>query len=434
MAKSPKKVLIVSYYWLPHSGTGSYRISKIVKYLIKLGWEPVILTPGKTTIGFNEAKIDSIYQNVKIYQTKIIEPTFFFKSKANTSQNMANTLLLLRNDLSLKQRFIRWVRLNIFIPDAKILWKRFAVAKGKEVIKKEKPDIILSTSPPPTAHLVARSLAKWSKLHWVADFRDPWTNIFYYEQLKINPISRKINKALEKKVLDAADRIVTVSDGFFPEHDYSSKTIRIENGYDPEDLPEVNTTASKNEKFTISYIGSLKTNQFFKNFFEVLKELTKDEEFQKKLKFEIAGYMDPSIRDYLNREVKNLEINIQGYLPHSEAIRQMSEADLLILAIGKGKQSKNVISTKIFEYLMVRKPILAFGPSCGAANRILQETNAGKMFDYNDYIALRQYLLEIYSDWSQGKKPINDIKNAEKYNFQNLTIRLKNVFEQYLGN
>ena len=103
----------------------------------------------------------------------------------------------------------------------------FAVKKGKKVIKQEKPDIILSTSPPPTAQLAAKKLAKWSNLKWVADFRDPWTNIFYYELLKFNPISKKINHNLEKKVLNAADKIITVSNNFFPGVNQNQKHIQI---------------------------------------------------------------------------------------------------------------------------------------------------------------------------------------------------------------
>ena len=145
--------------------------------------------------------------------------------------------------------------------------------------------------------------------------------------------------------------------------------------------------------------------------------------------------MDSSIQDYLNREMKNLEINIQGYLPHSEAIQQMSEADLLVLAIGKGKQSKNVISTKIFEYLMVGKPVLAFGHPEGSANKVLKETNAGVMFSYQAYEEVRDYLIEQINNWKNNTPNYNpDEKKIKKYSFENLTQKLSNVLEDCLNN
>lgn len=433
MPEKKKKVLVITYYWLPQSGTGTYRVSKFVKYLLKKGWEPIILTPGRSAAPFKEESIDPPYDKVKVYRTKIFEPTFFFKSNTGNSQNVTNASFFLSKNLNLKQRLVRWIRLNLFIPDAKILWKPFGVKMGKKLIQQEKPDLIFSTSPPPTTHLIARKLAKWSDLKWIADFRDPWTNLYYYELLKINPLSKKINRKLEDKVIQSADKITTVSDNFFSQKEAQYKNIRIENGYDPEDLNNIKLEKERNNKFTIRYIGSLKTNQIFKNFFLILKELEQQEEYRNQIKLEFIGYIDPYIREFIKKQAIKTKINIQGYVPHKEAIKKMASADLLILAIGQGKLSKNVVSTKIFEYLMVQKPILAFGHPEGTANKILQETNAGRMFSYEDYQTVKQYFFEIFNNWLKNKNYISQIENSEKYNFYNLTARLHNIFEQHLN-
>lgn len=433
MPEKKKKVLVVTYYWLPQSGTGTYRISKFVKYLLKEGWEPIILTPEKSAASFKEEKIDPPFDEVKVYRTKIFEPTFFFNNKSGNSQNVTNASFFLSENLNLKQRLVRWIRLNLFIPDAKILWKPFGVKMGKRLIQQEKPDLIFSTSPPPTTHLVARKLAKWSDLKWIADFRDPWTNIYYYELLNTNAISKRINRKLEDKVIQSADKIITVSDNFFSQKEAKSKNIRIENGYDPDDLNDIQLESEQNNKFTIRYIGSLKTNQFFKNFFLILKELEQQEEYRNQIKLELIGYVDPSIREFIAKQAIKTEINIQGYVPHTEAIKKMASADLLILAIGKGELSKNVVSTKIYEYLMVQKPILAFGHPEGSANKIIRETNAGKMFTYNEYQEVKEYLLKVFNSWKQGDLYPHEVKHADKYNFKKLTKRLSKVFEEVLS-
>ena len=397
-----KKVLVVTYYWLPHSGTGTYRVSKLVKYLIRAGWEPVILTPSKSASSHQEKNLEQIYRDVKVYQTKILEPTFLFTRKKNAGSSFTNASFFLSKNQTLKQKIIRWIRINLFIPDAKILWKPFAVRTGKEVIEKEKPDLIFSTAPPPSTHLIAKKLSQWSNLKWIADFRDPWTNIFYLEFLRINPISKKINQFLEKQVLRAASKVTTVSDGFFSDSISHHKNIRIENGFDPDDLDNLPVSQVKNNKFTIRYIGSLKTNQFFKNFLLILKELGENKEFKDTIRLELTGFIDPSIREFIESEEIKLEIITEGYIPHDQAVRKMAEADLLILAIGKGQLSKNVISTKIFEYLLAQRPILAFGHTDGTANRILKETRAGKMFTYDEYEPVKGYLLELYHNWKTG--------------------------------
>ena len=435
MSDKTKKVLIVTYYWLPHSGTGTYRISKFVKYLIKNGWEPLILTTKNTASVFKEDDIDPVYKNVKVYRSSILEPTLLFSNSSNSSHSMTNASIFLSSNLSLKQKFIRWIRLNLFIPDAKILWKRPAVRMGKKIIKQEKPDVILSTAPPPTAHLIARKLARWSQIKWVADFRDPWTNIFYYEQLKINPISKKINQWLEKKVLKTADKIITVSDNFFPNFNSEDKTVRIENGYDPDEIPKTKSAEAKNEKFTIRYIGSLKTNQFFRNFVDILKEISQTEKYRKNIKLELIGYIDPQIKDYINKNLVKLETEIKNFIPHKEAIQKMAEADLLILAIGKGKQSKNVISTKIFEYMMTGKPVLAFGDRDGSANKILRETNTGRMFSYDEYQEVKDFLVTIFKNWENNTSFLSPNQNKiQQYSFENLTQKLINVLKNCMDN
>ncbi|MFW6275720.1 MAG: glycosyltransferase, partial [bacterium] len=403
-------------------------------YLKKTGWEPIILTPRNSVSNFRETDVEPVYNDIKVYYTNILEPKISFRKKTGTTGKMSSASVFLAKDLSLKDKIIRWIRINIFIPDAKILWKFFAVKKGKYVIKKEKPDIILSTSPPPTTSLVARKLAKWSKLKWIADFRDPWTNIYYYEKLNISAFSKKKNKSLEKKVLKDADKIITVSENFFPDFKLKDKIVQIENGFDPDDIENLKFSNIKNEKFTIRYIGSLKINQFFRNFIDILVELDKKEEYNTKIKFETIGYTEPEIQQYIESKLNGIEVNFHGYVTHSEAIEQMATSDLLVMAIGKGEKNKNVISTKIFEYLLVGIPILAFGHQNGIANKILKETKGGKMFGYEEYDKVRSYLLENYNNWKENlqvHKPDQAI--LKKYNFANLTERLATIMENCIS-
>ncbi|MCK4715587.1 MAG: glycosyltransferase, partial [Candidatus Marinimicrobia bacterium] len=208
-----KKVLIITYYWPPAGGPGVQRVLKFAKYLPEFGWQPIILTVKNGEYpAIDNSLQKEIPANCKVYNTFSIEPNFVYKKFTGMgSDEKIPTAVLAAENTNWKKRLANWIRLNLFIPDAKIGWIPFAVRKGKKIIKAEKPDIIFSSSPPPTVHLIARKLAKWSGIKWVADFRDPWTDIYHYNDVKRSAWSLNRDKDKEKEIVTSADEIITVS-------------------------------------------------------------------------------------------------------------------------------------------------------------------------------------------------------------------------------
>ena len=157
-----KKILIISYYWPPNGGVGAYRVTKFAKYLAKSGWNIIVLTPKHAeTQLIDNSLLDGFPDNIKVVRSGIFEPTAIIKRNKNINKGVTNTLFLNRKS-TFTDRITKWVRLNLFIPDAKIGWYPYAVAAGKRIINTEKPDLIFSTSPPPTTNLIANKLAKWT--------------------------------------------------------------------------------------------------------------------------------------------------------------------------------------------------------------------------------------------------------------------------------
>jgi hypothetical protein len=425
-----KRVLIITYYWPPFGGTGVYRISKFTKYLSQLGWEPIILTPKKAIVPIiDENLLKEVPDNVKVYYTGIYEPSIQNKDAKTT-----NGINILNKRKTLKNKIIRWIRLNIFVPDAKIGWYPYAVSVGKKVIRKEKPDIIFSTSPPPTTSLISKKLAKWSKIPWVADFRDPWTKIYYFDNIKRTLIADKINCLFERITHKEASAITVVNDGFFPHlEEFHAKTIKIINGFDRDDIASLKPIKKKNEKFTVCYFGGYKSNQESDGFYNAIKEIAENTAIKNKICFNFYGYTETHIQEKFE-PFRGL-IEFHTYIQRKKALQFMKNSDLVLLFIGKQKNNQNIISTKIFEYMMLEKKILAIGPLEGSANQLIEQTQLGKMFAHNDKDGIIDFLLTSYIDWS------NDIKNnpinkeaIDNYDFKELTKKLASVFELTINN
>ncbi len=429
---SPKKVLIVSYYWYPFTGVGTYRISRFVKYLLKSGWQVVILTSKKAEAGMTGEPDDPILNKCTIYRSNIIEPTGLVSSGNKNSKTSSPSIFYQKNK-PWKSKLAVWARLNLMVPDAKFTWKWFAVSLGKKIIKKENPDLILSTSPPPTTNLIAQKLADWSGLPWIADFRDPWTNIYYYDDNPQNGWAKKKNKKLEASILQRTDKVTLVNNGFFPEHeeDIAEKSTVIPNGFDPDHIIETKEVESPDSKFTIRYFGSLKANQYPTAFMKALEAIGKvHPKKAKNIAFDFYGSIDPTIKNKIREASPLIETHFRGFIPHEEMMKLVNKSGLLLLTIGRTKNSKFGLSTKVFEYMISGQPVLGIGPVDGAASELVSKTNIGQFFDHEDATGVTKFILKIYEAAQNNEKIFTPSQEAiEEYNFRHLTNRLEQIMD-----
>ena len=428
-----KKVLIISYYRPPAGGPGVQRVLKFAKYLPRFGWQPIVLTvEGGEYPAFDLSMEKEIPQSCKVYRVRAFEPGRLYRQFVGLKKgDKIPVAVLTEKKPGWKKRFANWVRLNLFLPDAKILWKYRAVQEGKRIIAREKPNVLFSSSPPPTVHLIAKALARHAGLKWVADFRDPWTNIYHYSELNKSQLAKKMDQHLEYSVLKNATKITFVNQGFFNYSEQSNMHL-LPNGFDPEDVDDHSENDS-NDKFTIRYVGSLKPRQYVDSFFTVLKNLSLEKKFFRTIRLEFIGNVYPEVRQAIADKNISLEINFLGYLEHDKALKYVMHADLLLLVIGPSAIADKLFSGKIFEYIMARKPILAYGPIHGAASVLLSSTHTGKMYDYKDYEGPENYIVEHYNRW-QSKDAYSDYDQKEiaKYDRKILTQKLVQIFEEII--
>jgi glycosyltransferase involved in cell wall biosynthesis len=336
-----------------------------------------------------------------------------------------------------KKKLANWVRLNLFVPDAKIGWIPFAVNKGREIIKKEKPDIIFSSSPPPTVHIIAMKLAKWSGIKWVADFRDPWTEIHYYENQERTKISQKLDSKYEREILKSASVITTISQ-LYIEEDFakkvsSKKCINIPNGYDENDFSNFGhkRTQKDTKKFVIMHLGAVGQERNPTNFFKAIKSLADSGKINaENFSLVFIGKVDSSVKTSIEEYKISELVDIISYLPHKEALEYTQEASIMLLLVTQSERNRRILPGKTFEYMRTGKPILALGPEDGELARIITESNTGIVISYDNFEKIYNSLLSFYSLWEKGMLKKYGLTNKILvYSRKNLTKKLVSVFE-----
>ena len=434
-----KKALIITYYWPPSGGPGVQRVLKFAKYLSDFGWEPVILTVENGEYpAIDETLSAEIPENCVVYKTKSAELSALYKkfTGMKTGDSIPVATLAHKNT-TWKQKLSNFVRLNFFIPDAKIGWIPYAVREGKKIIKKEKPDIIFSSSPPPTVHLIAMKLAKWSGIKWVADFRDPWTNIHYLQQQRINPVSKLINKNLEKKVIEKCNAATCVSNNFVNllTKTNNTKFTVITNGFDN----EINYPVAKNaDKFTVLYIGGLTHTRYYPDFVSSVAKLFETGKLDSNfIEFQFVGSIEKDILEDIREKFKHApNIKIIDYVTHEKALEFMHKADLLLLFLEKGKDYEGHIPGKLFEYLSTGNHILGIGNKNGDTAEIIEKTNTGKIFDPYEIDKIEDEIIFRFNCWANKINSEHKINTNEvnKYTRKKLTQKLAELFDSLTNN
>ncbi|MDW7680705.1 MAG: glycosyltransferase family 4 protein, partial [bacterium] len=405
-----KKVLVITYYWPPAGGPAVQRVLKFVKYLPQFGWRPIILTIKDGEFQATDySLIQEIQEDVTIYKTKAIEPHKFYKKIAGikSDDNIPFGTLMEKN-VNWKKKLSNWLRVNIFIPDSRVGWIPFALKEGKRIIRDENIDLIFSSSPPPTVHLIAKKLSRGSGLKWVADFRDPWTGIYKNWNWNRFFISKIVDSKMERSVLASATAISAVS-RFDIYHDYTNKVKQtdkfhfIPNGYDEEDFKHKLESASQqeNEQFTIIHIGSIDEERMPLNLFRAIKKLDQEKlinETNLCLIF-VGKYDKATFNKNIDQTVKKY-IKLQGYVPHDQLFEYLQRASILLLLIYK---AANNIPGKTFEYLRSGKPLLVIGPESGEVARMVNEVEAGVVIDYQNFELIYQNLKKLIEAFFSNK-------------------------------
>ena len=434
-----KRVLIISYYWPPTGGSGVQRWVKFAKYLPSEGWQPVIYTPeNPEQLAVDESLAAEVPEDAEIVKTRIIEPYELYKRvlrRSGHSKEAVEVNPVNAQNKSLLQKAAMWIRGNLFRPDPRCLWIGPSVRFLKKYLAEHPVDLIVSTGPPQSMHMIGLRLSRETGIPWIADFRDPWTKIFYFKHLSMTSATEKWHRKMEKKVLDEASAVVAVSPLVQQEFQEMTDTPveLITNGFDECDFSSEQCTEAyggASEEFIITHTGLFAADGNPTALWDVLAEKCRtDEIFKKLLRIKLIGKTDDQILKALtDRGLEDSMINM-GYQPHSVAVEQQRQASLLILPLRKEPEYKAVLPGKLFEYLASQRPILGIGQTDGAMAMIVNETRTGTVIDWEDRKGLTQYIEQCWERHLEGRLSTEGA-DLSRFTRRSLTRRMAGLFDR----
>jgi len=419
------KVLIICYYWPPAGGPGVQRWLKFVKYLPSFGVEPIVYVPENPNYPILDKSLENeVSDRLTILKKPIREPyRYAAMLSRKQTKSISSGLVPEETKQSVLQRFLLYVRGNLFVPDARVLWVKPSVKFLKSYIEKEGIQTIISTGPPHSLHLIGQKLKNHfgEDLKWIADFRDPWTTISYHDKLKMERRVQQLHKKMEGKVLNEADLLIVTSPS--TKADFERLTTRpihlITNGYDDEHQKNVQPS----EIFTIAHIGSLLTDRNPEILWKVLAELKTERKLPENFKIQLVGKVSNAIITAIGSFGLSDHLDILGYVSHKEALLLQQQASILLLVEINSAKTKAIIPGKIFEYLSAQRPVIGIGPENADVREIITQTNAGSYVTYDEEERLKEVIIKCYQDFKENTLQIES-NNLLQYHRKQLTERL----------
>ncbi|MDJ0892972.1 MAG: glycosyltransferase [Gammaproteobacteria bacterium] len=434
-----KTVLVVTYYWPPAGGVAVQRILKFCKYLPSCGWRPVVLTVRQGNYETNDNSVGCL--DGSLYRARSLEPHGLYRllSGVRTYREPSGQTGSAHAPAGgYKSRSLgELVRLNLFLPDARVGWYPFAWRLGRQILREQAPALIFSSAPPFTAHLVARRLAKLSGLPWVADFRDPWLENALYNKPTRWPVAVAVNRRLEVSVLRRAEAVTCVGHNLrallkfkVPEREEGDIRV-ISNGYDAEDVTSLGPPFPR---FVLAYFGSLYEQRFPENLFRAIGELSeRDSRLKQDLLVRIHGHVTSAAREELGRCLEPENLRVEAPLPYQAYLKELYRPQVLLLSIDRDPHNELILLGKTFDYLPTGNPVLGVGPVGGDAAKLLNRTDVGEMFDYADVVGIKAFVGRQHEAWR--RRDLNSgLRSYPEYERQTLTRELASLFDRLAAN
>lgn len=418
-----KKALIITYYWPPAGGSGVQRWLKFVKYLRDFNIEPVVFIPKNPHYPLKDATLKKdVPKNIEFISCPIWEPNALFSI---FNKNKGESAGFLNANPSFFGKILQYIRANFFIPDARMFWIKPSVKVLLSYLKNNKIDCIITTGPPHSTHFIGLKLKQLLHIKWLADFRDPWTEIDYFHNLPLTTRAIKKHKNQEFQVLKNADAVVVVGESMKTQFEkVSNKVVTITNGYDTviNNLPVALAT-----KFEMVHIGMMNADRNPEIFWKIISELIEEnKQFASDFKLKLIGKIDTSVIKSIHQYKLNSYVETIDYVPHTEVINFQKKAQVLLVIVNKVPSAKGIVTGKIFEYLMAKRPILAIAPVDGDLAKIIDNTNSGTVVGFDDKEVLKNNILHLYKNYIDGRLEIHS-KNIEQYHRKALTKKMAEI-------
>ncbi len=432
-----KRALIISYYWPPSGGGGVQRWLKMSAFMRSNGWEPIVYTPENPAFDVKDASlIKDVDPSIEIIKKKIFEPVEVFQSafKLIGKKPPQQKDFISDRNASFFQRFATYLRGNYFIPDPRVTWVVPSLKFLKDYLKKHPVDAIITTGPPHSMHLIGLNLKKkFPNLVWVSDFRDPWSEWDLLDVLKTKERARRKHQALERKVLQNSDLVISIS----PYHVErlialgAKRCELINNGYDARDFE--GTTKQRTDYFLIRHLGSVDELRDPRPFVLALKSLLDQRKIEATdLKIEFIGPVNNAFRDFIKEKELDEIISFHPAVPHSSVVGLYRSSTLLLLILAHSDIAAGNMPGKMYEYMASGTPIFGIGPENGDAAALIHATSSGRVMERSNQNAMEEMLLKHYLAWKNDT--MLTTKGAPDYSREALTQKFCKLLDNLINN
>lgn len=417
-----KKILFITYYWPPSGKASLHFPLKLIKYLPEFGWQPSVLTVEEDTFSHkDESLLSEISPTLNVIKTKSNDPFNIYRKflgKEKDTPLVASETISTSNK-SLNHKISVWIRMNLFVPDARAGWYFPAVEAGKLLLNKEKFDAILSIGPPHTTHLIGKRLSKLFNIKHFPVLIDPWTDIIYYKNFKRNFLTLAIDNYFEKSTLQNSATSIfvteTMKEDFILKYPFlKNKSEVLYWGYNEEDFEKVGDINKNYEVQTLLHAGNIFDYQNTPAFWNQVK---KEIDNGRKLKIKFIGTVSPLIKESIVKNGLSDYTEYSGFLPYNKVLSEMLSANFLMVCATEPRH----LPGKLFEYLRTGNPIIAFGDENYEVKKILEKNNAGMLFRYD------QSGKEFFIKYSNFKTNLESVK---EYDRKNITKKLSVILSE----
>ena len=388
----------MSFYFPPAGGGGVQRPLKLAQYLPAMGVETHVLAPDDPRWIHRDEGLRTPSQ-AWVHRARYVgvsggKPSEVLAGTDGLERALTRTRLQLR---------------RLVVPDENATWALTAIPAGIRLVRRHEIDVVISTSPPGSTHLIAAAIARATGVRWVADLRD--SLVAHAHRRADTPATRAkaaLHGRVARLVAGRADAITCVSEAISEETrglEPKGRVVTIPNGSDFDDVAGLARRPS--DRFRITHTGSFFGRRDPRPFLQALHDSGLDV---------VARFLG-DFRDADRVWAAELELgerlDLLPYASRAESLALQRDSEALLLLIpDAGGRGKGVLSGKVFEYLAVGRPILAAVPTEGAAADLIRQTGAGVVAPPDDPAAIREALVELHASWTNGGLPDVELSPA----------------------
>ena len=383
-----RRLLVLAAEFPPLGGGGVIRVTKLVKYLSRLGWDVDVACSDEPLANAVDATLlAELPASVTIHRVRAPLQGVSRAATAGAKRRLPRQALWFRALFGARQA----TRAMLAIPDR---WLPWALTIGRtQHRRQDPPSIIVGSGPPHSVHVAGAMLARRWRVPYVADLRDEWT-LRPLTRSRL-PWRRMIERRLERWCLGRAAAVVVVSDESRERYEARYPMLRgrmhvIPNGFDPEDFAAPSPVSSHGETLTVGYSGSFQVGTDVRPLFQGIGEALRAGVVGRAVRFEMVGPFLPEQVDLARDSIPSQSLTVGSFVPHREALAQMADWDVLCVVATDGRAS---LAGKVYECLALRRPIVVVAPE-GPATRLVTELGAGTVGDPRDAGSIRTAIID----------------------------------------